>query len=273
MRLFGKRDRGLARSRDCGLSLRFTAKTALVAGGAGGIGAATCRMLAEEGAHVVCADIHERRGKELAAKCQEAGLSVLYAHLDAGDPGSWATVTSGLYERGLDVLVTALYSGPAGSVLDLESQDWDASFRVTSTGVFLAMKACVPVLRAPGAIVNISSVVAHGGAPRNMAYSAAKASVWAMSRSAAVELAERNIRVNVVTPGLVDTPAFDRSMQALAAGGRSSTDIRASYLRKVPLRRLATPQEIARTILFLASEDASYITGTELIVDGGLRAG
>jgi NAD(P)-dependent dehydrogenase (short-subunit alcohol dehydrogenase family) len=169
------------------------------------------------------------------------------------------------------VLVTAFYSGPAGSVLDLTPEGWAESFRVTSQGVFLAMTSCVPLMRAPGAIVNIASVVAHSGAPRNMAYSAAKASVLAMSRSAAAELAEKNIRVNVVTPGLVQTRAFDRSMDALATPGRSSADIRVSYLRKVPMKRLGTPQEIARAILFLASEDASYITGTELIVDGGLR--
>ncbi len=249
--------------------MRFAGKTARVAGGAGGIGAATCRMLAEEGAHVVCADMHERRGREFEALCQEAGLDLHFAPLDAGDPKSWAATASAI--GALDVLVTAFHSGPAGSVLDLTPEGWTESFRVTSNGVFLAMNSCVPHMRAPGAIVNIASVVVHGGAPRNMAYSAAKASVLAMSRSAAAELAGRNIRVNVVTPGFVETRAFDRSMDTLATPERPSSDIRAGYLRRVPMKRIGDPEEVARAILFLASEEASYITGAELIVDGGLR--
>jgi NAD(P)-dependent dehydrogenase (short-subunit alcohol dehydrogenase family) len=253
--------------------VRFSGKTVLVAGGAGGIGTATCRTFAEEGAHVVCADIDESNGKGFETDCRAAGLDVRFAFLDAGDPQSWAGVASSACDckSGIDVLVTALYAGPAGSVLDLTPQDWSAGFRVTSAGVFLGMNTCAPFMRAPGAIVNISSVVAHGGAPKNMAYSAAKASVLAMSRSAAAALAEKNIRVNVVTPGLVKTVAFDKSMQALATQSRSAADVRARYLRKVPLRRLGDPGEIAKAILFLASEDASYITGAELIVDGGLR--
>jgi NAD(P)-dependent dehydrogenase (short-subunit alcohol dehydrogenase family) len=253
--------------------LRFAGKVALVAGGAGGIGAATCRMLAEEGAEIVCADINEQRGNEFEAHCRDAGLKLRFQYLDAGDPRGWTNVVSSLADRsgGLDVLVTAIYSGPAGSVLDLTPKDWTANFRVTSTGVFLAMRTCAPLMRAPGAIVNVSSVAAHGGAAKNMGYSAAKASVLAMSRAAAAEFAPQNIRVNVVTPGFVQTPAFDKTMEALKKRGGSASEIRARYLRRVPLGRIGQPDEIAKTILFLASDDASYITGAEVIVDGGLR--
>lgn len=253
--------------------MRIKGKVAIIAGGGGGIGAAICQRFCEEGARVICADMSEKRGNAVVRPLQESGADIRFASLDAGDSASWNRLVGDVVAQlgQLDVLVTAIYSGPAGSVEHMADADWEASFAGTSSGVFYGMRACAERMTEGGSIINIASIMAHGGAPENIGYSAAKASVIAMSRSAAGKLAARGIRVNVVTPGLVQTWGLDSTLNALATDGRTLEQVRASYLRQIPLGRLGQPAEIAQTILFLASDEASYVTGAEIVVDGGMR--
>ena len=252
---------------------RLHGKVAIVAGGAGGIGSEICRRFLEEGAVVICADRSRSRGEDVVRRLGEPGRNISFGMLDAASSESWnELVTHALAVHGrVDVLVTGFYSGPTGTVESLDDAGWNASFAATSTGVFYGMRACAAVMGAGASIVNIASFVAHGGAPENIGYSSAKASVIAMSRAAAAGLADREIRVNVVTPGIVDTRALDGLTTVLAGEHRTANEVLDAFIRKVPLKRVGRPVEVANAVLFLASDEASYITGAEIIVDGGIR--
>jgi NAD(P)-dependent dehydrogenase (short-subunit alcohol dehydrogenase family) len=255
---------------------RVQGKVAIVTGGASGICAATCRVLAREGAAVVCADIDDRRGEDVVAKIRESGGKARYQHLDVSSDFDWKTAIDETAKRegGLDILVNGAFRGYFGAIDRITSEDWTDSFRVTADGAFKGMKAALDVIRGGGAIVNIASVAALRGAPHNIGYSAAKSAVIAASRATAIRLAEmkRNIRVNCVVPGMILTPALEKTFDVLATAQRSPEDTKAAMLKQVPLRRIGEPEDIANAILFLASDDAKYITGTELIVDGGFNA-
>ncbi|MBU6408087.1 MAG: SDR family oxidoreductase [Alphaproteobacteria bacterium] len=245
---------------------RFAGQTALVAGGAGGIGAAVCRRLALEGARVLVADVRHDEATALAAAIGGEGLG-----LDAGDEESWADAVRG---RSLHVLVNCAAGGTRlGAVDTLSLADWEASYRVTAHGVFLGMKHALGVMGAGGAIVNIASLVAHGRAPQNAAYASAKAAVISMSRSAAVRFAKRGVRVNCVSPGFIRTPPVERMFESLAGGQKTAGDIEKAYTRQIPMGRLGEPEEVADAVAFLASCDARFVTGAELIVDGGMIVG
>jgi NAD(P)-dependent dehydrogenase (short-subunit alcohol dehydrogenase family) len=242
--------------------MRFSGLKALVAGGAGGIGAATCRRLALEGARVIVADLNFEKASALADAI--GGGAVM---LDAGDEGSWQ---GAIGSDRLDVLVNCAAFSKLGSVDAMSLAEWEESYRVTAHGVFLGMKRALPMMPAAGAIVNIASLVAHGRAPQNAAYSSAKAAVIAMTKAAAVRVAKRGIRVNCVSPGFIRTPPVERMFEALASGDKSPADIAHAYTRRIPMGRLGEPEEVADAIAFLASADARFITGAELIVDGGM---
>ena len=252
---------------------RLQGKIAIVAGGAGGIGSEVCRRFLEEGATVICADRSRSRGEDVVRQLAQPGRDISFGLLDAASSDSWnALVDATVQIHGrVDILVTGFYSGPTGTVESMDDAGWNASFAATSTGVFYGMRSCAAAMTAGGSIVNIASFVAHGGAPENIGYSSAKASVIAMSRAAAAGLAERGIRVNIVTPGIVETRALD-GLTTVLAGEKSTADqVLEAFIRKVPLKRVGKPVEIANAILFLASDEASYVTGAELIVDGGIR--
>jgi NAD(P)-dependent dehydrogenase (short-subunit alcohol dehydrogenase family) len=252
--------------------MRLAGKVALVAGGAGGIGAAICRTLADQGATVICGDIAEERGRKLAEKLLADGGDARFQPLDAGSSESWsAAVESAVADHGgLDVLITSLYSGTEGSIASMSPEEWAESFRVTSTGVFLGMHAVKDRIRPGGAIVNIASVAAHGRVPGNAGYGAAKAAVISMSRSAAATFASRGVRVNIVTPGLIDTPALERTMARFAGDKGDAAVVLDRFLQGVPLNRVGKPQEVAEAVSFLVGPCASYITGTEILIDGGM---
>ena len=254
---------------------RLKGKVALVAGGAGGIGAEICRRFLEEGAKVACADKSRGRGEAVVQSLAERYQDIGYFELDARESDQWNRMTSEVVQRygHLDILVTAIYSGRAGSVESMPDAVWQESFDGTSSGVFYGMRACAAVMTSGGAIVNIASTQAHGAAAGNIGYSSAKAAVIAMSRAAAASLAPRSIRVNVVTPGPIQTWAYDATVKAIAGNAEPLEDFKDRQAREIPLGRIGLPSDVANAVLFLASDEASYVTGAELLVDGGLRTG
>ena len=257
---------------------RLRNKTAIITGGGGGIGRATVERFAQEGAAVVVAELDERSGAAAAAAAIALGARASFFRLDAGDEASWRDViarTLGMYGA-LHVVVNNAAQRTPITIDETTLEVWQANQRVTSQGVFLGTKLGAEAMREGGSIVNVASVAAFVGLPESFSYSAAKGSVRALSRSAAVHYArqKRGVRVNVVAPGSTRTEAVQRQFEQLAAarGAGGAAAVLAETLRGVPLGRLAEPREIAEAIVFLASDEASYITGAELLVDGGLTA-
>jgi len=247
------------------MSGRFVGRVAIVTGAASGIGAATVRALAAEGARVVVVDVDATLGAPLAAE-----VGGLFEAVDVADaPAVERMVGASVRVEGrLDVLVSCAFAAAFGSIASLGSAEWARTLDVTLTGVFTAMRAAIPTMRARGggAIVNVASVSGLGGDRGLGAYNAAKAGVINLTRTAALELAASGVRVNAICPGLVDTPALQRAFRRQPA--------REAVARAaVPAGRFGRPDEVARAILFLASDEASYVTGSTLVVDGGLSAG
>jgi NAD(P)-dependent dehydrogenase (short-subunit alcohol dehydrogenase family) len=257
---------------------RLHNKVAIVTGGGGGIGRATVERFAEEGAAIVVADLDEASGAAAATAARALGARATFLRLDAGDEASWNEVISrtlALYGALHIVVNNAAHRTPL-TIDDTDSEVWDANQRVTARGVFLGTKLGAEAMQQGGSIVNVASIAAFVGLPESFSYSAAKGAVRALSRSAAVHYArqKRGIRVNVVAPGSTRTEAVQRQFERLAAerGDTAAAGLVAEMLRNVPLARMAEPREIADAIVFLASDEASYITGAELLVDGGLTA-
>jgi meso-butanediol dehydrogenase/(S,S)-butanediol dehydrogenase/diacetyl reductase len=246
------------------MSARFAGRVALVTGAASGIGAATARALADEGAQVVVIDVDQERGAAVAAACGGT-----FAATDVADVSALTTTVAraaAVHGR-LDVLVSNAFAAVPGPIERLEPAGWERTLAVTLTPAFTALRAALPYLRARGgAVVHVASVSGLAGDRGLAAYNAAKAGLINLTRAAALEAAAAGVRVNAVCPGLVDTPALARALAH--APGRA-----AALSAAVPLGRLGRPEEIAQAILFLASDAASYVTGTTLVVDGGLTAG
>ncbi len=251
---------------------RFDGKAALVTGGASGIGERTVRLLAQEGARVLVADLSEERGRAVAASL---GTSAVFCKTEVSrEEQVRAAVAAALAAFGrLDVLVNnAGFGGALGPLETTPVEEWDVTFAVLVRGPFLGMKHAVPALRAAGggAVVNVASVagVLAGYSPH--AYAAAKAALIQLTRSAALELAEQKIRVNAVSPGLIATPlgtnTVGRPEERIAAQKPAMAQVQ-------PIARAGEPEDIAQAVLWLASDAASFVTGQTLVVDGGLTAG
>jgi meso-butanediol dehydrogenase / (S,S)-butanediol dehydrogenase / diacetyl reductase len=243
---------------------RFTDRVAIVTGAASGIGAATAGALAAEGARVVIADVDADRG---AAAARQIGAR--FERVDVADAAAIEALIRGTAARegGLDVLVSNAFATVVGPLESLDIEGWRRTLDVTLTAAFTALRAAVPLLRARGrgSVVNVASISGLGADRGLAAYNAAKAGVINLTRTAALELAASGIRVNAVCPGLVDTPPLRRAFQ-------NAPERQPVAEAAIPLGRLARPEEIARVILFLASDDASYMTGAAVVVDGGLTA-
>ena len=243
---------------------RFAGRVAIVTGAASGIGAATAAAFAREGARVVVADIDRERGPGVAAD-----IGGRFAWVDVADEGQVTRMVGETVRADgrLDVLVANAFATAYGSISSLGLAEWNRTLEVTLTAVFTALRAAIPALGASGgAVVNVASISGLAGDRGLAAYNAAKAAVVNLTRTAALELARAGIRVNAVCPGLIDTPALQRAFSRLP---EREPVARAA----VPVGRFGRPEEVARAILFLASDDASYVTGTTLVVDGGLGAG
>ena len=242
--------------------MRLAGKAALITGSAGGMGAAMVRLFAREGARVLVADVIETEGRAVAA---EIGEAARFQRLDVTIPDDWqAAVAAAEAAFGrLDILVNN--AGISGSIPDpLDLAKFDELMAINARGVFLGLRAAIPaLLRAGGgAIVNISSISGNIGQDyTHMGYNASKGAVRTMTKAAAVQYAKHNIRVNSVHPGLMP-PMRTSKLTA-------DPERRAQILTRVPMGRAGRPEEVANAVLFLASDEASYITGAELPVDGG----
>lgn len=239
---------------------KLEGKVALVTGGARGIGAAIVRRLHADGARVVITDVLDDAGRALAA---ELGERAVYFHHDVGDEAAWVETLAAATARfgGLHVLVNNAGIFHPGQIADTPVRDIEQQFRVNQLGPFLGMKHGQAALRAAGGgcIVNISSIAGQLGFPNAAAYVGTKWAVRGMTKTAALELAPAQIRVNSVHPGFIDTPMLDNNPPEANQAGIEAT----------PLKRIGKPEEIAAAVSFLASADAGFVTGAELTVDGG----
>jgi NAD(P)-dependent dehydrogenase (short-subunit alcohol dehydrogenase family) len=256
---------------------RLAGRVALITGAASGIGKATAERLAAEGAAVMITDIDDDDGKAVACALGARGRQAAYLHLDVGSEQEWQRAVEGAVEQlgGLDVLVNnAGVRGEPEPIEETSLASWDRSITVLQTGVFLGMKWAAPALLESGhaSVVNISSVFgASGGFGTSPAYHAAKGAVRILTKTAALRWAKRGIRVNSVHPGFIDTPLL-RPGSDSAGEPSGFGKFHRAILDATPLGRLGRPEEVAAGVAYLASDEAAFVTGSELYIDGGYMA-
>ena len=248
--------------------MRLEGKVALISGGARGMGAEEARIFAREGAKVIIGDISEEDGKAVEAQISEAGGQALFVRLDVTEESEWANAVEQAvsHYRKLDVLVNNAGISSRAFTNDTGIDAWDRIMEVNSKGVFLGTRAAVPKMleAGGGSIINISSIMGLvGSAGGHPAYNASKGAVRIFSKAMAVRHGKDNIRVNSVHPGF---------MPPMTSGIAYDQDQRRGSLEQTPLGREGRIEEVANAVLFLASDEASYITGAELAVDGGFTA-
>lgn len=250
---------------------RLEGKVALVTGGASGIGAETARVYAREGAKVAVTDVSDDAGRGVAG---EIGDAALYAHLDTRFEEEWQAVVKQTVETfgRLDILVNAAgvpgrRPGGAPKLEDQDLADWNRVMDVNSTGIFLGMKSVIPEMKKAGggSIINISSIYGLVGSPHSVAYHASKGSVRLATKGAALQYAGEKIRVNSVHPGMVTT-GMNRDVN-------EDPVLSIPRLAKTPMGRFGQPIDIANGCLFLASDESGWMTGAELVIDGGYTVG
>jgi NAD(P)-dependent dehydrogenase (short-subunit alcohol dehydrogenase family) len=257
-------------------------KVALVTGGASGIGAAVSELLAREGASVVVTDVDDLKGPELVAGIKKAGHAADFLHQDVTSEARWVEVVAEVEKRfgRLDILVSNAGIGIAvPSIVDMSLEDWRRQTAINLDGVFLSVKHCLPAMRrsgGAGSIILMSSLAGLRGAQGLSGYSATKGGVRLFAKSVAMECATAGdgIRVNSVHPGIIDTPIWGKiPTEATGRGQNAPIDPEERARLVTPLGRAGHASEIASGVLYLASDASSYVTGTELVIDGGMYAG
>ena len=256
-------------------------KIALVTGGASGIGAAIAELLAREGASVVATDIDELNGPEVVARIRKGGREATFLHQDVTSEPRWIEVVAEVEKRHgrLDILVSNAGIGiGVPSIVDMTLDDWRRQNAINLDGVFLSVKHGLPLMRKTGggSIIMMSSLAGLRGAAGLSAYSATKGGVRLFAKSIAMECATvgDGIRVNSVHPGIIDTPIWGKiPTGATGSGQNAPIDPEERARMATPLARAGQAEEIASGVLYLASDASRYVTGTELVIDGGMNAG
>ena len=249
--------------------MRLEGKVAIITGGASGMGAEECRIFAREGAKVVIADVSEDLGRQVEAEIAESGGEAVFMHLDVTSEDAWDEAVKATVERygKVDILVNNAGISGTHHPDTMSTEAWDTFMDINAKGVFLGMKSVIPQMQAEGggSIVNISSISGFvGNYGNHMGYNASKGAVRIVTKSAAVQYAQDGIRVNSVHPGVM--PPMRSSSHA------RNPDAPVPLMDHVPMGRRGETGEVGNAVLFLASDEASYITGAELVVDGGLTA-
>ena len=262
--------------------MRVSGKTALVTGGGAGIGAAVARVLAAEGALVVVTDRDGAAAEHVAAELRAAGATALALAQDVADEGAWQSVMTAIKARHgeLHVLVNNAGIAPTGDRIEsLALADWRRTMAVNLDAVFLGTKHGILAMKSnakPGSIINVSSVYGLVGTTGAPDYVASKGAVRLLSKAAALECAESGypIRVNSIHPGFIETPMLAQGMSRMVDRGLvPSVEVATAAIRALhPIGRLGQPGDVAAAVLYLASDESSFMTGAELVVDGGYTA-
>jgi len=245
---------------------RLDGKVALISGAARGMGECEARLFAREGAKVVLGDVLEEQGRKVAAEINQQGGAAMFVRLDVTTEGDWqqAAATAEQTYGKLDVLVNNAGIVRMSPLDETTLEAWNEVINVNQTGVFLGMKHAVPAMRRAGggSIINISSVAGLVGLPNIPAYQASKGAVRLLTKNAAVQYAKDKIRANSIHPGRIETPMT----------ANLTPERRQLVLSMTPLGRDGKPEEVAYGVLYLASDESSFVTGSELVIDGGYTA-
>ena len=266
------------------MSTKLQGRVALVTGGARGIGAASAQALAEAGAAVLITDVLDDEGERTAAAIASKGGRAGYHHHDVRDEGAWKAAVAEAERRfgGLDILLNSAGIFALKPMSETSIEEFRQMQAINVEGVFLGMKTAIPAIakRAQqwpggGSIINLSSVAGLTGAAFAVPYNASKGAVRLMTKGAALECAQlgHKIRVNSIHPGIIDTMMGQKVMDdAAATGAGSANEVRSNMIALHPLGRLGVAADIANAVVFLASDDAAFMTGSEVVVDGGMTA-
>ena len=254
------------RSQDMG---RLGGKVAIVSGGARGQGATEAKMFAREGAKVVLGDVLDEEGKQVEAQINESGGTATYVHLDVTREDDWRSAVDKAIDRygKLDILVNNAGILISKGLEDTTVEDWDRIMGINAKGVFLGTKHAIPAMRRAGggSIINISSTAGLVGSPNGSpSYTATKGAVRLLTKSTAIQYAKEGIRCNSVHPGPIDTEMIRHTLT-------DPTRLE-QRMQRLPLGRVGTPEDIAYGVLYLASDESSFVTGSELVIDGGTTA-
>ena len=248
--------------------MRLEDKVALISGGARGMGAVEATLFAREGAKVVIGDIREEDGRQVEAQIAEAGGECLFIFLDVTRESSWAEAVDSTVARfgKLDILINNAGIFPMEKVEETTSESWDLVMDTNAKGVFLGTKAAIPAMRQAGggSIINLSSIAGLVGSTYSASYNASKGAVRLFTKSTAIQYAREGIRANSIHPGLIDT--------LMAADLLADADLRKRRIATTPLGRVGTSEEVAYGALYLASDESSFVTGSELVIAGGFTA-
>jgi NAD(P)-dependent dehydrogenase (short-subunit alcohol dehydrogenase family) len=252
---------------------RVEGKVAMITGAASGLGAESARRLARQGARVVLTDLQADAGQAVADEILAAGGQALFLIHDVTDEARWADIVAAAVERfgRIDVLVNSAGVGSGGqAILEHTYEAWRRILSINLDGTFLGMRHVAPVMAANGAgsIINLSSILGKVGLAGASAYCASKGGVLMLTKATAVELAPAGVRVNSVHPGFIETPMVTNAIR----DSENANEMRDMIISRHAMGRLGAPREIADGVVFLASDESSFMTGSELVIDGGYTA-